>query len=609
MKIRTLLLLIAAASVVFPGVIGTLAVLATQRTDALAAQGARAQELIEGSFTLHAFAQEYVVHPGARPQAQWRAQHAALDALLSSPSLADEPSSRSVPQLRDDLAAIRRSFEDLVAAAEAPTSDPSLGSLIAGDLLVKTQRLISHAGATADAAFAAQAAARARADRLIFFMLAALAVAATSTIVFLSARILGPIARLQKGTDIIGRGDLSHRIDGHGDDEIARLARAFDGMTAKLKETYDSLEAKVRARTGELKGLSDRYRQLLQSIGDGVVAIDRDWTVTLWNPAAERLTGWRREEAVGKPLREVATFLYEHSGKENLSFIEDAMVFGEPRTITEKTVLVRRDGRQLPISDSAAPVHDERGVVVGAIVVFRDATLEREAMEMRSDFTYAAHQLRTPVTKAMWSVEEAMAHEERPDVRKTIEDAYFALKSVVRLNDQLLLVSQLDQSLVHPDREYVQLQIFVAGVAKDAMAQCRAHNLTLQAPTVPQTWGVETDPRLLRRAMDELVDNAVAYAADRSTVAIDVSERDDGYLLEVRNTGIGIQQEQHPLVFTKFFRGSNFDTTRIIGAGLGLYIAREYLRLLGGKIWFASVEGGETVFSVFVPKDVGRAAA
>lgn len=603
MRIRTLLALIAAASVVFPAVIGTLAVLATQRTNAIAAQGAQAHALIEGSFVLDTFAQAYVARPHARPQAQWRAQYALLERTLSSPVLADDPSGSRLPALREDLAAIRRSFDDLVAAAEASAPDPELQRLVAGDLLAKMQRLITEAGATADAAFAAQAAARARTDRLIFFMLAALAVAATSTLVFLAARILGPIARLQRGTDIVGRGDLSHRIGGTGDDEIARLARAFDGMTARLKESYDSLEAKVRTRTRELQDLSDRHRQLLESIGDGVLAIDRAWTVTLWNPAAERLTGWKREEALGKPLREVAIFLYEHSGKENVSFIEDAMIFGEPRSITEKTVLVRRDGRQLPIGDSAAPIRDEGGAVVGAIVVFRDATLEREAMEMRSDFTYAAHQLRTPVTKAMWSVEEAMAHEERPDVRKTIEEAYFALKSVVRLNDQLLLVSQLDQNLVHPDREYVPLQIFVAGVAKDATAQCRAHNLALRTPTVPQTWGIETDPRMLRRVVDEVLDNAVAYAADRSTITLDVSERDDGFLLEVRNTGIGIQQEQHPLVFTKFFRGSNFDTTRIIGAGLGLYIAREYLRLLGGKIWFTSVEGGETVFSVFLPRE------
>lgn len=84
-------------------------------------------------------------------------------------------------------------------------------------------------------------------------------------------------------------------------------------------------------------------------------------------------------------------------------------------------------------------------------------------------------------------------------------------------------------------------------------------------------------------------------------VEIKVRRQNDDMLIEVTDDGIGIPEEHRPLLFTKFFRGSNFDTTAIPGAGLGLYIAKSYLTLLGGKIWFESAEGKGTTFFVSLP--------
>lgn len=605
MKIKTLLLLIAAASIVVPSGIGTLAYRATLRGNAYAAQGAIAQTLIEQVYQLNTFADAYVDHRDARPRVQWIAAFSALDQTVADPALAVLPSSGHLSGLREQRDAVKRSFDALSDVVDAGTADADVVRIVSGDLLVKAQRLITTASTMAKDAEAARAAARAQTDRLVFSMLAALAVCATGTILVLYRRIMTPIAALQKGTAAVGRGDLSSRIRARGRDEIAALAAAFDAMAEKLQASYDTLEQKVADRTRDLEALSRKNETLLESIGDGVVAIDRQWTVTVWNAAAERITGVSKRDALGRPFRTVVRLRYEHGEKENVGFIEEAMLYGEVRSITEKTLLLRADNRELPVGDSAAPIRDEQGAIAGAIIVFRDVSPEREAMQLRSDFTYAAHQLRTPVTKAMWSVEEALGEEDRPKVRKRIEEAYFALKSVVRLNDQLLLVSQIDQGMVHPDMEYLPVQLFIAGVLKDVAAEARAHNLTVDAAPVPDTLGVTTDPKMLRRAVGEIFDNAIAYSKERGTIHCAVSERDGGLVIEVKNVGMGIPEEQQPLVFTKFFRGSNYDTSRIIGAGLGLYITREYLKLLGGKIWFTSKENGETAFSVFLPIRAG----
>ena len=104
---------------------------------------------------------------------------------------------------------------------------------------------------------------------------------------------------------------------------------------------------------------------------------------------------------------------------------------------------------------------------------------------------------------------------------------------------------------------------------------------------------------MITRILLEILDNAIHYTKKSSTVTVTISPHAQGLLIEVQDAGIGIMEEQQALVFTKFFRGSNVDKD-VAGAGLGLYIAREYSKLLGGKIWFKSSVGKGTLFSVLL---------
>lgn len=348
-----------------------------------------------------------------------------------------------------------------------------------------------------------------------------------------------------------------------------------------------------------------KEKTFLESIGDGFIAIDREWNIIAWNKAASIITGWSRKEALGKPFRDIVSFLREYDRSENVVFIEDAIITGKTEAMEGKTIVVRKDGRELPVGDSASPIFDASGKVIGAIIIFRDLSKEQAAQMLRSDFAYASHQLRTPVNKALWGLETVLKI--KPDdpkmLQETIRVTYLSILAVQKLVNELVEVSEIDQGVVIPKKTLIKLSEIIDEALGKIHTEAQARSITISAAPISATMAINTDPKLLKRVLLEVLENALYYNTEKGQISISVAVQENGILLEIKDTGIGIPKEQHATVFTKFFRGSNFDTTTIIGAGLGLYISRAYVRLLGGKMWFVSEDEKEkgTTVSIFLP--------
>lgn len=348
----------------------------------------------------------------------------------------------------------------------------------------------------------------------------------------------------------------------------------------------------------------NNYRQkekiFLDSIGDGIAAIDMEWNITLFNKAATRISGWPREEVIGKPFRNFLKFVRERDRTENIAFIEEAILFGKVKQMEDKTVLIAKDGREIPAGDSAAPVFDQSGKVSGAIIVFRDATQERESQMLRSDFAYAAHQLRTPITSALYSLELALGEKELPVIKESMKIAHQGVKNVGRLVEQVLDVSKIDQRRVVPEFGAVKVLEICEEVFKLAEETAKRQNVILTVSSISGALGVVTDRKILCKALLQILENAIYYSRSGGEVRINVRLHENNVLFEIEDSGIGIPENQQALVFVKFFRGSNIPTD-VIGAGLGLYLAQEYVKLLKGNIWFQSEEDKGTVFSILIP--------
>ncbi len=342
-----------------------------------------------------------------------------------------------------------------------------------------------------------------------------------------------------------------------------------------------------------------REAAFLESIADGVAATDPARNITMWNRSAERLTGWSAADALGKPARDFLKLIRERDRQDNSAFIEESLTQRKPRTMEERTVLIKRDGGEMPVGAAAAPILDENGRAAGLIVVFRDLTGERQSQLIRSDLAYASHQLRTPVTEAFWSIE--MAKEEKDPVVKQakIEAAETSLQSVRKLAEEIIEVSRLDQRMEIPQLEAVTADGIMAQAAaavKDKADRRKAAIAVAPAPAAT----VRTDPRMLTRILTELLDNALEYGESGARIGLRAATHEAGLLFEVIDDGPGIPRAEQPLVFTKFFRGSN-RRQESAGAGLGLYISQGYAKLLEGRIWFESEPGQGATFRLYVP--------
>ncbi|MBI4993998.1 PAS domain S-box protein [Candidatus Wolfebacteria bacterium] len=337
----------------------------------------------------------------------------------------------------------------------------------------------------------------------------------------------------------------------------------------------------------------------LSSIGDVIVAIDRYWNIILWNKTASQITGWSEKEAIGKSFRDIVKFIRERDRKEDVVFIEEAMLYGRPFPMAEGMVLITKDGREIPVGDSASPMFDLKNNISGVIIIFRDLTNEKESRALHSDFAYASHQMRTPINVALWNIENALEEKNIDEIKNDLNIAYLSLKKAHKAAVELIEVSEVDQKMIIPKFQETKLAELMDEIIKKTKGSSLNKEIKIVVSPIPMAVSIETDSEIFKKALLEIVNNAINFGKG-AEVRINVIFEHDGILIEVHDFGVGIPENQQTLVFTKFFRAYNVPSD-IVGAGLGLYLSREYIRLLKGRIWFKSEENKGTIFYIFLP--------
>lgn len=350
-----------------------------------------------------------------------------------------------------------------------------------------------------------------------------------------------------------------------------------------------------------LRRETNKTEALLDGIGDGVVAIDRLWSIIFSNKAASTIVGRTQEDLKDTPFRDIFKFVRERDRKENIAFIERAILDAEIGVMENHTVLIVQDGREIPIGYSAAPFLSEDGKVGGAIIIFRDMTKERDSAILKSDFAYASHQFRTPITKVLWTLETIFNLEKDKKIKTHIQGALLSLKSINKLTEQFLEISDIDHARIIPNIEKIKIIEIIDGTLDLVREIAEQKKVTIKIAQISASASIDTDKKLLIRSLYEILMNAVLYSHPKSEVVVNASIQENNLLIEVADSGIGIPEEGQPLVYNKFFRGNNFNTTTIVGTGLGLFVTKEYAKLLNGKVWFESKEGAGSRFFLRLP--------
>lgn len=441
-----------------------------------------------------------------------------------------------------------------------------------------------------------------------------------------------PINSLRRGIEIIEKGDLEYSVGTNDKDEIGELSRSFDKMVWSLKKSLEEVDHKVKLQTKQIiakdKKLANKQKALLNvledveeekkltsqerdnlntvlsSIGDGVLAMDIDYKIIIFNQAATVISGFSAEDVIGKNYGDVLKFIDQKTGLINSSFITDAISFGKTSLIPEHTLLTKKDGSSVVVADIAAPLKDISGKIRGCVVAFRDATRESEVDRMKTEFvSLASHQLNTPLTGIKWFLELLIKGKAGKLSKQQEEFAQQAASSndrMIKLVADLLNISHIESgSKFVIEKKLINIITLIKTVIIEnlILAKKTNRNLTITlSNNTPKKLMVNIDSLKIIQVLNNLINNAVKYADNNSEIKIDLVNKKNEVVFSVKNKGVGIPLKQQRRIFEKFFRGANIITKEAVGNGLGLYIAKSIIETHGGKMWFESVPNKETTF-------------
>ncbi|HSX34111.1 MAG TPA: ATP-binding protein [Candidatus Saccharimonadales bacterium] len=355
---------------------------------------------------------------------------------------------------------------------------------------------------------------------------------------------------------------------------------------------------------------------ILASIGDAVFAIDNNRRIQVFNPAAQHISGFTDAEAIGQRYDDILRFELEKTGNENRGFIAQALA-GKITSMANHTVLIRKDGSRVPVADSAAPIRDAKGTVLGAIVVFRDVSKDYELDRAKTEFvSLASHQLRTPLSAINW-YGELLLDGDAGKLNKTqheyMVEIFEGNHRMIELVDSLLDVSRLEVGKLPSKPQDTSMGELVDSLEKELLTNIKSKKLDF-TKSVAKLPPVLADPKQLRMIVQNLMSNAVKYTPPKGTVQVTLRkatesdikaanlEGGDAHLFfSVKDSGYGIPQAQRPKIFGKLFRADNVRALDVEGTGLGLYIVKEVVEKMGGRVWFDSIESVGSTFYVVLP--------
>ena len=334
----------------------------------------------------------------------------------------------------------------------------------------------------------------------------------------------------------------------------------------------------------------DRSEAILSNIADGIVAVDREGKVVLWNAAAEAITGVPTAEALHRSPGEALQRELESPG--------DAPA-------GERLVSIRRGSEEIWLSLTEAVMRDPAGAVAGRIFAFRDISAERVVEQMKREFvSNVSRELRSPLTSIYGFAETLLrddvnfGDEERDTFLRYITAEAGRLTVIV---DRLLAVARLDTGDLQVNLAPTDVGALVREVVATAEQTLGGgHEFVLDLP--PDQLEADADRDKLRQIVTDLVENAVKYSPEGGTIEVSVRRRDDTVEISVEDEGIGIPDSERDRIFHKFYRAESEGRDLASGgSGLGLFIAKELLAAMRGRIWVRPRDGRGSSFVFTLP--------
>ena len=419
--------------------------------------------------------------------------------------------------------------------------------------------------------------------------LSAVIVAVVAAIIglYVSRGISGQMRKIKVGAERLAAGDFTHKLFVPRLEEFASVAESINQMAEQLDD-------RLRRLTHE----RNEREAVLASMVEGVLAVDTNERVIAVNAAAARLLDTDPASAEGKTIQEVVR-------NTDLQHVVAQTLDGHRPVETDIVMRVGAEERNLQANGTLLHGDDEEDDV-GAVVVLNDVTRLKRLEAVRRDFVAnVSHELKTPVTSIKGFAETledgalddpAAAHR----FVRIISGQADRLNSII---EDLLALSTLEQSGDSPllQLEEADLCDVVAVALEVCGPKAEAKSIELRE-VCPGCLLARVSPPLLEQAVVNLIDNAVKYSSEGSTIVVTLEEIHDEVLVSVTDEGQGIAREHLPRLFERFYRVDKARSRDLGGTGLGLAIVKHVAQIHGGRVSVDSVLGRGSTFRIHLPR-------
>jgi PAS domain S-box-containing protein len=436
-----------------------------------------------------------------------------------------------------------------------------------------------------------------------------------------SLRAENPVARALREGVVVGLANHTLLVARDG------TRRPIDDSAAPIRDDAGHAFGAVLV----FRDISERRRRerdlqvlaaIVASSDDAIVSKTLDGTITAWSPGAERIFGWTRTEAVGQNIRLI---IPPDRGAEEDTIL--ARIRRGERVEALETVRVAKDGRRVETELSISPVRDGGGTgeIIGAAKIARDVSERRRAEEARAVLLKRAeaaraeadaanrtkdqflailsHELRTPLS-AMFGWIQMLRNQQVPAERTQHALDVIHRNTVLqaRLIDDLLDIARVQTGKLHVEKQPVQLIRVIEDAIEALQRDLSAQQLVLERQLESEACVVLGDPTRLGQVVNNLLSNAVKFTPPGGRIDVTL-ERDREYaLIQVRDTGIGIEADDLPYIFERFAQVGGSGARAHAGLGLGLAIVRHLVELHGGAVSASSPGSGRgATFTVRLP--------
>jgi two-component system, OmpR family, phosphate regulon sensor histidine kinase PhoR len=417
----------------------------------------------------------------------------------------------------------------------------------------------------------------------VWWLIAALAILAAALIGLLALHRPGAtLAEVTRAASLLAEGELGQRVE------------TTTGPTAALTHSFNSMAGRLQDLVLATEAEQARLEAVFEASADAMVALSRDTSVRFLNAAAERLLQTRRETAIGRPFIESAR-----------DYELDALVRrAVAMPASGDTAVITFGPRRLPLRAAALPITD--GGNWSVLLILTDLTDIQRLDQVRRDFlSNVSHELRTPLAsvRAMVETVENGDIDDSTDLAEFMRRIRQQVHRMTLLVNELLDLSRIESGAIDLRPEPLDIAELAAEAASLLQVRTQDAKVTVLPPPTPGPT-IEADRASLLRIISNLLENAIKYSPPGSTIRTEVLDEGELVALIVADDGPGIEVQDLPRVFERFYKGdpSRAHATSGSGTGLGLAIVKHLVRAHGGTAEAASPPGSGAIFTVRLPR-------